>query len=87
MKSKLCFAASALGLIVGLVSIALFMEMYDVQPQTWGPQRVEFDEWHRVWSARRDWYVVFGAGSLTAAVVLFLAGVARRNRGITKPCS
>ena len=36
MKSKLCFAASALALIVGLVSMELFMEMYDVKLQMWG---------------------------------------------------
>ncbi len=51
MKFKLLFAASAVALIVGLVSIVLVMEMYDVKPQTWGPQGVAFEEWHRAWSA------------------------------------
>src|SRR3990172_881403 len=80
MKSELLFAASDLALMVGLVSIALFMEMYDVKPQTWGPQGVEFEQWHRVWSARRDLYVSVGAGSFLAAVALCAAGVLQRNR-------
>ena len=85
MKSRLCFAASAFALIAGLVLIALFMEMYDVKPQTWGPQGVEFAEWHRAWSARRDLYILSGAGSLCTGMVLCLVGVVRRKRRITKP--
>jgi hypothetical protein len=44
MRPKLLFAASALALVVGLVSIAMLMEMYDVKPHSWGPQGIGFAE-------------------------------------------
>jgi len=87
MKSKLYFAVSALALIGCVVSIALFMEMYDLKPQTWGPQGVEFVYWHGAWTARRDFYALAGAGSFSASVVFCLAGMVKRGRRITKPCS
>jgi hypothetical protein len=74
MKSKLLFAASALALLVWLASIALFMEMYDVKPQTWGPQGVEFAEWHQAWAARRDLYVGVGMCSFLVTIVFAVAG-------------
>ena len=87
MNSKLLFAASALAFVLWLASIVLFMEMYDVKPHTWGPQGVEFEEWHRVWSARRDLYVWVGICSFLAAIAFAVAGVFLRTRRLTTACT
>lgn len=81
MRPKLLFAGSAVALVLGFLSIALFMEMYDLKPQSWGPQGVEFAEWHRVWSARRNLYVLLGTGAFSAAAALWMAGLYQLSRG------
>ena len=80
MKYKFLFAVSALALIVWLASTVLFMDMYDVKPHTWGPQGVEFEEWHRVWSACRDLYVWVGICSFLAAIACAVAGWFQASR-------
>jgi hypothetical protein len=80
MRPKLLFAASVVALVLGFVSIAIFMGMYDLKPQSWGPQGVEFAEWHRLWSARRDLYVLLGTGAFAAAAALWMAGLYQLSR-------
>ena len=84
MKSKALFAASTLAFIVGLASLVLFMEMFDVNPQTWGPRGVEFPQWHAAWIARRNLYVLLVIGSFLAAMALFVAGLFRRSAAHNK---
>ncbi len=75
MRANYLFLAAALAMLVCLVSAVFFMEHYDVKPHTWGPQGVEFAEWHRVWSARRDLYIWVGTSSFVAAVILGSIGL------------
>ena len=56
----------------------------ELDAHTWGPQGVEFEEWHSVWSARRDLYVFVGAGSFIAAVALCIAALFQRGRRLTR---
>ena len=73
-KCLFLFSASALAFVVGIVSFVLLMEMYDLKPGFWGPQGVEFDEWHKVWAARRDLYMWIMAGSFFSALGFIIAG-------------
>ena len=83
MKRNLLLLAATLSLLVSLGTVVLFMEHYDVKPQSWGPKGVEFEEWHKVWSARRDLYVWVGICSFFTAVALAAGGlllIGKRNR-------
>lgn len=70
MKSQLLYFASAVALLAWLVCIALLMEHFDVKPHSWGPQGVEFEEWYKVWRARRDLYAWVGVCSFFSGVGL-----------------
>jgi hypothetical protein len=81
------YIAASLTLVLALVCFILLMEMYDVAPNNWGPQGVEFEEWHRVWRAHRDRYGLLGIASLSAFVVLLLVGSwcdLNRSRRLTR---
>jgi hypothetical protein len=58
--------------------------MYDVKPHSWGPQGIGFEEWHRTWSARRDLYLLPGAGAFFAAAALCMAGLFQQRRRLTR---
>jgi hypothetical protein len=60
--------------------IVLFIEHYDKDPYTWGPQGVESDVWRSLWLQRRNTYIGVGIGSFISAIALGIAALILRNR-------